>query len=315
MLNTETTQETADQSTDPRALEIKQLTKLGRLDATFAEQHIEAGTAVEDFRRLAINEMAARSEVNPTREHREMTLCRHGAVTRDYRDGRVEAMTEALSLRFMPGTPSERAREYMCARLSDLARECLAAAGVGTRMYGSSQLIKLAMHNTADFPELLQGTGRRMLLKAYEQAEPAIKQVCRRSTVEDFRVKSLLRLGEAPRLLKLNENGSLTYGSRVELKESYRAYTYARGYALTREAWVNDDLGAFADFQLAFGAACASLEAESLTAILTSPPLMSDGTALFTTGHQNLITPGTAISVDNLGIARKTLRLQTGLDG
>ena len=156
-------------------------------------------------------------------------------------------------------------------------------------------------------------------MQAYAAAQPQIKTVARQSTVQDFRTKSLLRLGEAPKLIKVPESGEIHEGTRSELKESYAAYTYGRTFGISRQAMINDDLSAFADCFSTFGQSVASLEAQGLVDLLGANSgygaTMSDGKSLFHADHANLAETGLAIDTDSLGAARLSLRTTTGIDG
>jgi hypothetical protein len=121
-------------------------------------------------------------------------------------------------------------------------------------------------------------------------------------------------LGEAPELLKVNEHGEVTRGGMAEAKQSYTLATYARIFGITRQALVNDDLGAFAEMSQKFGRAAAEFIAKELVAKLTSNPTMDDGVVLFHATHGNLGTAG-VISITTLAEALKLMRLQKGLDG
>jgi hypothetical protein len=298
---------TGSAGVNPDAQSIRNLVQLMKLEPTFGDKLIAQSVTLDAARVQVIDEVARRAgpEIRTA----------HGEVTRDHREGLVERLSEALACRYNAKPPSDAAREFMGAPISEFARECLRTAGMRVPRQ-PAEIIRLGMHGTSDFPNLLTGTGQRLLLDAYNAASPAIKQVARRSTVTDFRVKAVLRLGEAPTLVKVPETGEVTHGTRAEMKESYRAFTYGRIFSISREALVNDDLSAFADFARAFGVAAAQLEGTLLVDLLASNPVMSDGKQLFdATYHANLVNPGTAISVDNLSIARTMTRLQTGLDG
>ncbi len=171
------------------------------------------------------------------------------------------------------------------------------------------------MSATSDFPNLLQATGNRVLLNAYQAAKPSLQKVARPSTIVDFRAKSALRLGGVPELLQVNEGGEVTHGSPVESKESYHLYTYARMFGITRQALINDDLSAFVDFTGRFGIAAANLEAQKLVDLLASNPVMGDGKVLFVSDHDNLLTTtASALSLTALSAARLKLRTATDLD-
>ena len=60
------------------------------------------------------------------------------------------------------------------------------------------------------------------------------------------------------------EGGEVTYGARADFKEAFKLRTFARIWALTRNAIINDDLSAFADITQQWGAAAARVEADVL---------------------------------------------------
>jgi hypothetical protein len=158
-----------------------------------------------------------------------------------------------------------------------------------------------------------------MLMQAYNAAQSPLKQIARERTSPDFRLNSRLRLGEAPKLLQVLESGEIKSGSRAEAAESYKLYTYARIFSITRQALINDDLSAFADFTSAYGQAAASLEAQVLIDLLYGAagvgPTMEDAAPLFDATHGNLAGSGAAIGDVTLTAARLALRTTTGLDG
>jgi hypothetical protein len=231
---------------------------------------------------------------------------------------RVRAMEEALHARVAGGTPTDGARPYIGHTLRDFARECVEARGQSTRGMDADQLFRAAMHTTSDFPNLLQGVGRRTLLASYTAATSPLKALARQGTRSDFRSGSTLRLGELGALQKVSEAGEIKSVSRGEAAESYSLDTYGALFAISRKALINDDLGAFNDWANAAGQAAAQTEAALLWNLLSQSsgggPLMSDGKRLFHADHGNLLT-GAALSFASLDAARKALRGMKGLDG
>ncbi|MGE5569419.1 MAG: prohead protease/major capsid protein fusion protein [Rhodospirillales bacterium] len=284
------------------------------LPAGFVDDLVARGIGLNEARTAILDRLAQESERTPIHSTNPIVT-----MGRDRRDGLVERMAEALACRYVGKAPSDGAREFWGASVTDLAREILTVNGLSAPRWDRGELLKRAMHTTSDFPNLLTGTGQRMLLEAYQAAAPAIKQIARRSTAVDFRAKSVLQLGEAPKLIKVNEAGEIKYGSRAEAKESYRLYTYARIFSISREALINDDLGAFSDFTRAYGVAAANLEAQVLVDLLVGSgglgPVMRDGQTLFHATHGNLAASGGAISDTTLTAARLALRTMKGLDG
>jgi hypothetical protein len=279
------------------------------------EDLISRNVPIQQARELLWREVVRKSDLDangqPFRINSE-----HISLTRDYREGLTDRMSEALAARYTGKTPSESARQFVGASVVDLARECCLAGGVQLPGFGAERIVKLAMASTSDFPNLLQATGNRVLLNAYQAAKPSLQRVARPSTIVDFRAKSALRLGGVPQLLEVNEGGEIHSGSPVESKESYRLYTYGRKFGISRQAMVNDDLSAFVDFIGRFGIAAANLEAQKLVDLLASNPTMGDGKVLFVADHSNLATgAGSALAISGLSAARLKLRTTTDLDG
>ncbi|OYD80116.1 S49 family peptidase [Azospirillum brasilense] len=237
-----------------------------------------------------------------------------------------EAMATAIAARLNPRlTPSEPGREYMSRSLVEMAAELAEARGVRVRGLSRSQVVEAAMqrvgayHGTGDFPALLRSAGERALMFSYEAAPAAIKLVAKRRRARDFRPLSSLRLSEAPKLLEVGEDGEVQHGTMGEAKETYSVRTFARIFGLTRQAIINDDLGAFADWTQRMGVASAELEADLLVGLLNENggmgPTLDDAKSLFHADHGNLAAAGAALSVATLGAARQAMRDQTGLDG
>lgn len=229
---------------------------------------------------------------------------------------------EAIHARVSGAAPSGAAREFMDARLVDHARASLEAIGVATRGMTADDIFTRA-HGTTDFPELLTGVGRRILVSTYTAAESPLKQLARSTTLSDFRPASKLKLSETGPLQKLSEHGEIKHTTRSEVKEAYALDTYASMFAITRKALVNDDLGAFNDWGAQAGRAAAETESGVLFALLTAnggagPKMGEDNKTLFHVDHGNLAT-GTEIGDPTdegaFDAARVKMRRQTGLDG
>lgn len=174
------------------------------------------------------------------------------------------------------------------------------------------RILQRAMHTTGDFPLLLGNAVGRVLHQAFEQTPSALKQIARLANVPDFRAKSVVRLGGAPSLEKVNEAGEFKYGTVSEAAAGWRLATFGRIIALSRQAMVNDDLSGFGQLLQKFGEAASRREAEELVSILLTPPSI-DGVALFHADRSTLITK--ALSLAGLGEAVQSLRAQKDLDG
>jgi len=296
-----------------RVAEITGLCRRHGVPAEKLDRYIADGTDIAVVRAAILDEIATRDEqVGPRRNLLPSAMYTTTDMTHQ---ATRDAMCEALSAR-MGGPTLKTENQYRHAGVIDLARECLELRGVRTTAMSRAQIIDRALA-TSDLPELLTGAGQRTLRAAYGAYLGGLRRACKPSTAVDFRAKQRLALGEAPALLQVNEHGEYKYGAMIEAKESYRLATYGRIFGITRQALINDDLNGLGEMAMRLGRSAAEFEAQFLAALLVSNPTMAaDGIALFHANHGNLATgAGSALSLTSLGTARKSMRLQRGLDG
>ncbi|MCC6482061.1 MAG: HK97 family phage prohead protease [Sphingomonadaceae bacterium] len=231
----------------------------------------------------------------------------------------LRAMEDAIYCRMSGTAPTERAREFMGASMPHLARGLLEMRGENVRWQSDAQVIERALHTTSDFPQLLTAAGNRYLLDTFETAASAIKQVARERTANDFRDITNLKLSGGPALDKVNEHGEVKSGTFTDGGEVYRLATFAKIFGISRQALINDDLGAFSDPLRLMGRAAAETEATELTALLTANSgngvTLADGNPLYHTSHGNKAASGAAIALASLATGRKAMRDQKDLDG
>lgn len=311
-----------------RVVGILKIREVLKLPLSFAEKHIRDGTKLEDFRTAAIDEQAreaARVELRGA----------HVDVLRDEADTRRRNMTAALLERFEPKKWSfdeqerdfryhekggQRAydggRNYAACTLLDIAKECLAAQTIRWQSKNRSELVQLAFQGTSDFPFILADVAGKSLRAGYEIVPSQWKLISARRTAADFKDQRELTLDSSSRLTAVPETGEFARGALVEGKETYAVKPYGKIIAITRQAIINDDLGAFTRTPQLLGQEVAYLEADTVFGIITANAAMRDTYSIFDeTYHFNVCATPAAISVDNLGLARKLLMLQTGSGG
>src|SRR5262249_51415056 len=136
----------------------------------------------------------------------------------------------------------------------------------------------------------------------------------RRTTLPDFRPMYRIALGTAPKLLQVPEHAEYQHGKYDSHVETNQLKTWGRILAVTRQALVNDDLGAFTRLAGQFGYAAAQMEGDVVYGILTGNPVMSDGNALFSAAHGNLASPA-GIDLTSMTAARQLMAAQKSSDG
>ena len=284
------------------------------IDAAFAQRQIDSGASLSDFRATVLEQLGDRSPVISARSH--------GGETLENPDFLSRAVEDALYARMTGKAPEGAATEMMGRSLLDMGAMLMQARGErvtwGSRERVASQLLTRTQ-STSDFPTLLQSAGHRVLVEQYQAAACPLRKLARRRDAVDFRAVSMVKLSEAPQLLEVKEGGEVRYGARGEAKEGFVLKTYARIFSLSRQAIINDDLGAFADTSGAFGRAAAETEANLLAGLLTANNgdgvNLDDGSPLYATTRANKAAAGSAIDVANLGAGRKAMRDVKGLDG
>lgn len=292
-----------------RTSEITALCK--RHNVALADKLIADGATVEQARAAVLEHLATRDAAGTA------ARTSHIETVQDETDTRRAAVENAILNRAAPGKHKldEAGRQFRGMSLLELGRSLLEAQGINTRGMNKLQLAERAMHGTGDFPAILANVANKTLRAAYESAPQTFRPFTKQATAPDFKSIQRTQVGDAPTLKKVNEHGEFTYGTIGEGKETYQLATYGRIIAITRQAIINDDLGAFTDMPAKFGRAAANLESDIVWGIVTANAALADGVALFHADHGNLAAANAAIAVASLGIGRAAMRKQTSLDG
>ena len=206
--------------------------------------------------------------------------------------------------------PAPGADELQGMTLREIAREMVIRSG--QRAGGDIRTIVGRALTTTDMPQLLVETSRRTLMEAYEQAPETWRDWCETGTATDFKAGKALGLEGDVELKKIPEYGEYTDGRLAENAEEYRVETFGRKLVISRQAIINDDLGALTDMPRMYGEACAALVGDVAYAALIDVALkMGDGKPLFDSAHHNLFTgKGGAPTVENLGAVVTGMELQ-----
>ena len=212
------------------------------------------------------------------------------------------------------------ANPYRGYKMIDFARACLARAGVKTDGMSQMEVVAAAFtQSTSDFPVLLENTMHKALQAAYAVAALTWKRFCNIGSVSDFRANNRYRVGSLSNLDALTELGEFKNKTIPDgEKSSITAGTKGNIINLSRQAMINDDLGAFVGLAAAFGRAAARTIESDVYALLALNsglgPTMSDTYTLFHANHNN-ITTGAAISMAALDLDRVALASQKDVGG
>lgn len=310
------TMETEIETTDAPAMNraatnqaIRAIAATAGLSRAWADDLIDRDASEDAARAAAFEAMKARPA--------QVRTIGAASPTMDDPVTRRAAMAEGLHARMRPGAnPSDAARQYAGMSCAELARECLRAAGHPVTGLAGEDLITRASHTTSDFPLILGDAVGRELRAAYQAVPSALKAAGRRTTANDFRQRHRLQLSADMKLERVGEGGEYKFGTMNEARETYRLDTFGKIFRITRQAMVNDDVGAFADAATRLGRAASAFEATLIRDLIEANsgagPTMSDGNPLFhVASHANRAATAAVLSETTLAAARLAMRKQT----
>lgn len=240
-------------------------------------------------------------------------------------DVRIETIADARD-KFLAGVsevmvglegskPADAKNEFRGMTALDIAKQCLANAGVSLKGMSKMQIVGQAFtHTSSDFPYLLENSLGKVLRNAYGEFTDTWSQWCDIGTVPDFKQNSRIQLGSFNSLETVIEGGEYTAGTIGEDKAVITAATKGKLITMTRQMIINDDLGGFMRLGTMMGRAAARTVNTDVYTLLKANGLMFDGLAMFVAGHSNLPT-GAAPTAITLGAARTLMRKQQDVDG
>ena len=312
--------QTAIEAERKRSADITAAVRSAKLSTEFAEKLISDGKTIDEARAAIIEEFAKqdpnagiRSTAPTVGEDREATM-------------RRSATEAALVMRGAPdvangkNTPynddvKKEAHKLRGLSLVDLAKDSLVRGGHNVDGMDKMEIVGRAFtSSTSDFPVLLEGANRTVLLANYQEQADTWRQFCATGSVSDFREHKRLRMGSFTDLEKVNENGEYKTKKITDADfEKVSIDTKGNIINVSRKMIINDDLGAFLRLAGMIGRAAARSIENDVYALLASNPVLADGVALFHANHNNIATAG-APSVAVLDGMRQKMAQQKDKD-
>jgi hypothetical protein len=153
-------------------------------------------------------------------------------------------------------------------------------------------VILRAANTTSDFPQAARGGREQDPAGALHDREADLSGDRRRRDLTDFKATKLLRVGDFPTLVQYQEDGEIKAGTINEGRETVILGSYGRILRLSRQAIVNDDLGAFDSVFGSIGMVVARFENTLAFAVKAANsgggPKLADGVNFFHASHGNL---------------------------
>lgn len=292
---------------------ISEIVSLCRDFGVDAQRYIGDTTATADRVRADIlNGMRANGTVNVR-------------ITRDEGDSFRDMAAQGLALRAgvnLDNVPTE-ARKYANLSLRNLAVEAMRADGatdIGAYSSGDdifSAAMRSFFNPTAAFPSILEQTIKKSYENTYSRVSTTFEAFCAEGTLTDFKKTSgNYYAGAAGEFLEVPENGEIVADKPNDYKRPSRQLkTFGRQFSMTRQAFINDDIGYLATVPARYAESAKRTINSQVYGLLYNNGTIYDSKTLFHADHNNLISSGAAPSVSTIQSALIKLRLQKDEDG
>lgn len=280
------------------------------------KDYIQNGTSVDEVRAAVLETVRGQHAPIQTRGTADISV--QAAAEDKYR----EAASDAILLRsgIDVEKPAEGAKELRAMSLRDLAIESLSQAGETNLNRRSSEdlyqmLMQRAYFNpSASFPAIMDTAINKAYVQGHKSVNVTFDKFTKKGTLSDFKTHDNNYLaGPAGEFLEVPEGGELKHDLPTDEKMPTRKLkTYGRSFTMTRQAFINDDIGFLTRVPAKYAASARKTQNKQVYQILCNNPAIYDGTALFSSGHKNTIASGTGITRDSM--QKMIMALQTQVD-
>lgn len=300
---------------DERA-RISAITTLGRDFDVDVSAYIEDGSSVDSVREAVLKDLKSRGALRTSGQL---------SVTEDEGSKFRAAAADAIVMRsgIVVENPSAGARDLRAMSLRDLAIESLANEGEDVRalMHKSTgeiydEVSRRSFYNpTTAFPAIMDATIEKSIVEMYNHAQTTFEQFTTEGSLPDFKESKDHEyvLSSAGDFLKVPENGELKADTvSTEILPTRKLDTYGRQFSMTRQAFINDDIGILTKMPGNYAAAAKRTIDRDVYTILFGNATIFDGKTLFHADHKNIA--GTAGKPTQTTIQEAILGLQLQKD-
>jgi phage head maturation protease len=275
---------------------IAEISEICRSAGIEAQDYITKGNSVDEVRKAALDAMIAAG-----------TPASVGAQ-RDEGEKFRAAAADGLAMRagLHVDKPADGAADFRGMSLRDIAIETLTREGQQggdlirmdkTRLYDT--MCRQFFNPAAAFPAILDQTINKTIVQVYNSVPTTFQAWTSTGSLSDFKSTADHRylIGGVGDFLLVPENGEIKADiPGTDLLPSRKLDTYGKQFSMSRQAFIDDDIGFLTEIPGLYAAAAKKTIDKQVYKILFNNPKIYDNTALFATGHKNLISTGAAPS-------------------
>lgn len=302
-----------NQSENPVETERKRILEINELCRNFglnSEEYIKKGSSIEDVRKIIIQRQI---EENPP-------IGVRGAIEiNDAEDKFRSAMADALLIRggVQVENPVEGARELAGMTLRDLAIESLEKCGeYNLNRCSSDDLFNLLSRQyynpTNSFLPIMDNAINKAYIEGHKKVAVTFDRWTKKGTLNDFKTHDNNYLaGPVGELLEVPEGAELQHDAwKDEKRPTRKLKTYGRQFTMTRQAFINDDIGLITSLPAKYAASARKTINKQCYQILVNNPAVYDGIPLFSKEHKNVLKAGSGISGESIMKMFSALQMQ-----
>jgi phage head maturation protease len=283
---------------------VTEITDICRSFDLSPDEHIRSGRSVDEVRKQVVEHL--KENKKPVSGSVEGGVDETEKIRAAARDG--------LLLR--GGLPVEKpapgANEFRSMRLRDLGIFTLQRDGRRVdQTISDDDLMRQFFTPGASFPAILDQTVNLAYMLGYAHAPATFDVWTQKGTLSDFKPTKGYYQGGAGDFIKVPENGELKHDIPVDnLAPSRQLETYGRQFTLSRQTFINDDIGFITSVPARYAAAAKRTINKQVYTILAGNAAHTDGVNVFDATRYNYVASGTAPALTSLQEMIKLLALQ-----
>lgn len=271
---------------------VAQINQLCRNFNIPADDYIARGSSMEEVRAAVLEQLQRdRGPVN-TR------------VTADEGDKFRSAAADGLVLRsgISVGQAAAGAEEFRGTSLRDLAIQCMAREGEDTmtllrmspeELYG--YMGRQFYNPTAAFPAILDNAINKSIVEMYSKVPTTFQAWTSKGSLSDFKETRDHEyiMGGLGDFEEVPENGEIKADiPQTELLPTRKLKTYGKQFSMTRQAFVNDDIGFLTRVPGLYATKAKKTIDKQVYSLIFKNEKIWDGKPLFDAAHENVVTAG-----------------------
>ena len=309
-----TTDETAQRAVAAERQRVADITALCRDFNIDADTFIREGKSIDEVRTAVLDQL--KKDNAPISTHATMTESEDDKFRRAAVDGLVIRSGVHLD------KPVEGSREFRGMSLRDLAIESMVRDGAtATEMMHKSsdelysELLRTYFNPSATFPAIMDSVVEKSIVELYNKVPTTFERITTKGSLTDFKVSPDHEyvIGGIGDFEEVPEGGELKNSApSTSLLPQRQLKTYGKQFSMTRQAFINDDIGLVTRVPGLYATAAKKTIDKQVYGILFNNPAIFDGVNLFHASHANLIGSGAAPSQATIQAA--ILQLQKQVD-